>query len=166
MIATMPTAAELLPLLPQLVLAGGAFALLMLDLFLDDARRVVTWLLGGVLLLVVAWMSFAGVGGQGTVLAGMFVRDTMADVLNGGACLMVAVALVYAWPFLRERNLHKGEVGNANVATMRDIDMREWIVLGTFAAGVLLLGVWPKPLTDLMEPSIAQLAGQLAASKL
>ena len=59
-----------------------------------------------------------------------------------------------------------GEIGNANVAAMRDIDMREWIVLGTFAAGVLLIGVWPKPLTDLMEPSIAQLASQLAASKL
>jgi NADH-quinone oxidoreductase subunit M len=59
-----------------------------------------------------------------------------------------------------------GEVGNAHVAQMQDIDMREWIVLGTFAAGVLLIGVWPKPLTDLMEPSIAQLASQLAASKL
>jgi NADH-quinone oxidoreductase subunit M len=59
-----------------------------------------------------------------------------------------------------------GEVGNANVATMRDMDMREWIVLGTFAAGVLVVGLWPKPLTDLMEPSIAQLASQLAASKL
>ena len=59
-----------------------------------------------------------------------------------------------------------GEVGNANVAAMKDIDMREWIVLGTFAAGVLLIGIWPKPLTDLMEPSIAHLASQLAASKL
>ena len=59
-----------------------------------------------------------------------------------------------------------GDIGNANVAAMHDIDMREWIVLGVFAAGVLLIGVWPKPLTDLMEPSIAQLASQLAASKL
>src|SRR5690606_7974058 len=58
------------------------------------------------------------------------------------------------------------DMGNANVAAMHDIDMREWIVLGVFAAGVLLIGVWPKPLTDLMEPSIAQLASQLAASKL
>lgn len=59
-----------------------------------------------------------------------------------------------------------GDVGNANVATMKDINPREWIVLGVFAVGVLLIGVWPKPLTDLMEPSIAQLASQLAASKL
>ena len=59
-----------------------------------------------------------------------------------------------------------GEVGNAHVAELEDINLREWIVLGTFAIGVLLLGVWPKPLTDLMEPSIAQIASQLAASKL
>ena len=34
------------------------------------------------------------------------------------------------------------------------------------ASGVLVIGLWPKPLTDLMEPSIAQLANQLATSKL
>ena len=59
-----------------------------------------------------------------------------------------------------------GEVGNAHVAELKDMNPREWIVLGVFAAGVLLVGVWPKPLTDLMEPSIAQLASQLAATKL
>jgi NADH-quinone oxidoreductase subunit M len=59
-----------------------------------------------------------------------------------------------------------GEVGNAHVAALEDINAREWLVLGVFAAGVLALGAYPKPLTDLMEPSIAQLAGQLAATKL
>ncbi|GGK04391.1 NADH-quinone oxidoreductase subunit M [Luteimonas terricola] len=59
-----------------------------------------------------------------------------------------------------------GEVGNAHVAAMKDINGREALVLGVFAAGVLLIGLWPQPLTDLMEPSIAQLAGMLANSKL
>jgi len=59
-----------------------------------------------------------------------------------------------------------GEVANAHVAELEDINLREWIVLGTFAIGVIALGVYPKPLTDLMEPAIAQLASQLAASKL
>jgi NADH-quinone oxidoreductase subunit M len=59
-----------------------------------------------------------------------------------------------------------GEVGNAHVAALEDINAREALVLGVFAAGVLLIGVWPKPLIDLMEPSIAQLAGMLAHSKL
>jgi NADH-quinone oxidoreductase subunit M len=59
-----------------------------------------------------------------------------------------------------------GEVGNAHVAEMEDINFREAIVLGVFAIGVLVLGVYPKPLTDLMEPSIANLATQIATSKL
>lgn len=59
-----------------------------------------------------------------------------------------------------------GEIGNAQVAAMKDIDRREIFVLGVFAAGTLLIGVWPKPLTDLMEPSIANLALQIAGSKL
>lgn len=40
----------------------------------------------------------------------MFVRDTMSDVLKGGCSLLTALALVYAWPFLRQRGLYKGEV--------------------------------------------------------
>ena len=59
-----------------------------------------------------------------------------------------------------------GDVGNAHVAELEDINAREAFVLGVFAAGVLILGLWPKPLTDLMEPSIANLATQIAASKL
>ncbi len=59
-----------------------------------------------------------------------------------------------------------GEVGNAHVAELEDINPRETFVLGVFAVGVLMLGLWPKPLTDLMEPSIANLAMQIASSKL
>jgi len=59
-----------------------------------------------------------------------------------------------------------GEVGNDKVAKMKDLDLREWIVLGAFAAGVLAVGVYPKPLTDLMEPAVQQLVQQLALAKM
>ncbi|HEX5756279.1 MAG TPA: NADH-quinone oxidoreductase subunit M [Arenimonas sp.] len=59
-----------------------------------------------------------------------------------------------------------GDVANAHVAELTDINAREALVLGAFAAGTLLLGVWPKPLTDLMEAPIAQLVVQLATTKL
>jgi NADH-quinone oxidoreductase subunit N len=104
------TAADLLPLLPELVLVGAAFALLMLDLFLDDRRRIVTHVLSIATLLIVAAMVAGGIGGQGTVLGGMFVRDTMADVLKVAICGISALSLVYAWSYLRERDLYKGEV--------------------------------------------------------
>ena len=110
MTPTMPTAADLLPLLPELVLVGAAFALLMLDLFLDERRRVVTHVLSIATLIIVAVLIATGVGGQGTVLNGMFIRDIAADVLKVVACVVSALSLVYAWPFLRERGLYKGEV--------------------------------------------------------
>src|SRR5690606_5085299 len=59
-----------------------------------------------------------------------------------------------------------GDVGNAEVARLKDINGRETLVLGVFAAGVLALGIYPKPLTDLMDSSVAHLAAQIAASKL
>lgn len=108
----MPAATELLPLIPELVLVGAAFALLMLDLFLKDSQRAVTHVLSVAVLLVVAGLIAAGVGvGENTtVLNGMFVRDTMADVLKVCACLISALALLFVWPYLRERGLYKGEV--------------------------------------------------------
>ncbi|HQZ01301.1 MAG TPA: NADH-quinone oxidoreductase subunit NuoN [Thauera sp.] len=110
MMQNLPTLADLMPLLPEIILISAAFALLMLDLFLTEKQRVVTHVLAVVSLVVVAVMIITGVGGQGTVLSGMFIRDGMADVLKIGVCLVSALALVYAWPFLRERGLYKGEV--------------------------------------------------------
>src|SRR5690606_20424898 len=103
-------AADLLPLLPELVMVGGAFALLMLDLFVDERRRLVTQLGAIALLLAAAAMVAAGVGGQDTVMSGMFVRDTMADVLKVGILLLSALSLAYIWPFLRDRGQFKGEI--------------------------------------------------------
>ena len=62
--------AELAPMAPELVVVFGAFALLMLDLFLDDRRRVVTHALAMITLLAAAAMIWFDVGGHGSVLAG------------------------------------------------------------------------------------------------
>ena len=64
------------------------------------------------------------------------------------------------------KRIFYGEVSNAHVAGLKDINGREALVLGVFAAGVLGIGIWPMPLTNLMEPSIAQLAELLTATKL
>jgi NADH-quinone oxidoreductase subunit M len=58
-----------------------------------------------------------------------------------------------------------GEVTNPHVAEMKDINGREWFVLGAFAAAVLVLGVWPEPLTHLMDNSVNQLVQVLAIHK-
>jgi NADH-quinone oxidoreductase subunit M len=58
-----------------------------------------------------------------------------------------------------------GEVTNPKVAKFKDLDAREWIVLGSFAAAVLAVGVYPKPLTDLMDSSVLQIVNALMLSK-
>ncbi|KLJ01364.1 NADH-quinone oxidoreductase subunit M [Luteimonas sp. FCS-9] len=85
-------------------------------------------------------------------------------VIGFFAALTLIIGAAYTL-WLVKRVLY-GEVANAHVAALKDINGREALVLGVFAAGTLLIGVYPKPLTDLMEPSIAQLANVIAASKL
>src|SRR5690554_1003927 len=104
------TFAEFAPLAPELVVVFGAFALLMLDLFLDERRRVVTHALSVATLLVAAAMIAFGVGGHGEVMEGLFFRDTASDVLKIVTLLISAVALIYMWPFMRERGLYRGEI--------------------------------------------------------
>jgi len=59
-----------------------------------------------------------------------------------------------------------GEVANDKVAVLEDLNYRELVVLGILAVSVLLLGLWPAPLVDMMNASIEQLVQQIGQSKL
>ena len=59
-----------------------------------------------------------------------------------------------------------GAVANDNVAKLTDLNGREFLVLGVLAAGVLLLGVWPAPLLDVMRETLKHLVDQLMLTKL
>lgn len=104
------TAADLPPLAPELVLIGSAFALMILDPFVSNRNKIVTHLFSLAALAVVLFMLATGVGGQGEVFHGMFVRDTAADVMKTGIVLLSGLTLVYGWRYLRDRNLFQGEI--------------------------------------------------------
>jgi NADH-quinone oxidoreductase subunit M len=59
-----------------------------------------------------------------------------------------------------------GPVGNDKVAALKDLNRREVLNLGVLAAATLAIGIWPKPLVDVMEPSIVNLVQQVQVSKL
>jgi NADH-quinone oxidoreductase subunit M len=59
-----------------------------------------------------------------------------------------------------------GEVKNDDVAELKDLNQREYIVLGLLAAAVLLIGLWPGPLVDMMSVTIDQLVEYAGRSKL
>ena len=59
-----------------------------------------------------------------------------------------------------------GEVANNNVAELEDLTAREFVVLGVLAASVLLVGLWPAPLVDMMSVTVEQLIETISHSKL
>jgi len=59
-----------------------------------------------------------------------------------------------------------GEVANKNVAELKDLHAREFVVLGILALAVLLVGLWPAPLVDMMSATVNELLTQISQSKL
>ncbi len=82
--------------------------------------------------------------------------------------LLLATALISGagyslWMFKR---VYFGAVGNQNVRQMAEINAREFTALALLAIAVVGMGVYPKPFTDVMDASVAQLVQQVALSKL
>jgi NADH-quinone oxidoreductase subunit M len=59
-----------------------------------------------------------------------------------------------------------GSVANEQVAALRDINTREALMLGSLAIAVLLLGLWPAPLVNIMHASVDQLLAHIVQTKL
>ncbi len=59
-----------------------------------------------------------------------------------------------------------GTVANERVAALTDLDSREFVVLGSLAVLVLIVGVWPAPLVEVMHASVDNLLEHISVSKL
>ena len=59
-----------------------------------------------------------------------------------------------------------GEVANDKVSALQDLNGREFLVLTILAVSVLLVGLWPAPLVDMMNVTIEQLIEQVGRTKL
>jgi NADH-quinone oxidoreductase subunit M len=81
----------------------------------------------------------------------------------GAAITLILSAAYSLWMYKR---VIFGAIANANVAAMLDIDRREFWLLAVLAAAVLGIGIWPRPLIDVMHVSVADLLQVVARSKL
>jgi NADH-quinone oxidoreductase subunit M len=79
------------------------------------------------------------------------------------ASALIFGAAYTLWMFKR---VYLGPVANDDVKALVDINAREFLMLGLLAAAVLWMGVYPKPFTDVMDVSVAQLLKHVAISKL
>jgi NADH-quinone oxidoreductase subunit M len=92
----------------------------------------------------------------GTVKANFWLAAIAATTLVFGAAYTL-------WMYKR---VYFGPVANDDVRTLTDINAREFAMLALLAAGVLWMGLYPKPFTDVMQVSVSELLKHVALSKL
>jgi NADH-quinone oxidoreductase subunit M len=113
--------------------------------------------------------SMANAGLPGTSgFVGEFMVIIAAFKANFWYAFLAATTLILgaAYTLWMVKRVLYGEVANDNVAELQDLNSREFLVLAILAISVLLVGLWPAPLVDMMNVSIEQLIAQIAQSKL
>jgi NADH-quinone oxidoreductase subunit M len=82
--------------------------------------------------------------------------------------LLAATALIWgaAYSLWMLKRVAYGAVGNDKVRTMKDLNKREFFIMGIMAVLVLYMGIYPKPFTDVMHASVQALLHHVSISKL
>jgi NADH-quinone oxidoreductase subunit M len=82
--------------------------------------------------------------------------------------LAAASALIFgaAYTLWMVKRVYLGPGANDHVKELTDINSREFLMLALLAIAVLAMGLYPKPFTDVMDASVADLLKHVALSKL
>ena len=103
----------------------------------------------------------SGFVGEFLVLLASFKANVWYAFLAGTTLVLGA-----AYTLWLVKRVIFGGIANDKVAALQDLNGRECLVLGALAAAVLLFGLWPAPLLDVMRASTEHLAQQLLVSKI
>lgn len=96
--------------MPEIFLLSTICLILLLDVFLRENCRMVTYLLTQVALLATALLVYGAMDGEkATGLNGMYVRDDLAGVLKISILLLTFSVFVYARKYLKDRNIWVSE---------------------------------------------------------
>jgi len=82
--------------------------------------------------------------------------------------LLAATTLIFgaAYTLWMVKRVYFGDVANDDVKALTDINGREFLMLAILAIAVLWMGLYPKPVTDAMNPAVTELLRHVAASKI
>ncbi len=101
---------EFVLLIPEIFVLSMACVILVLDLFLNDSERVISYWLAQLTLVFAAVISLSLSNGQTElVFYGTYIADPMAVVLKVSIYLVTGLAFLYSRHYLVERGLFKGE---------------------------------------------------------
>jgi NADH-quinone oxidoreductase subunit M len=104
--------------------------------------------------------SMANSGLPGTSgFVGEFLVVLGAMQENFWIALLAATTLIFgaAYTLWMYKRVIFGAVANTHVAALKDIDRREFAVLAVLALAVLWMGLYPKPVTDILNTSVNDL---------
>lgn len=113
--------------------------------------------------------AMANAGLPGTAgFVGEFMVIIAAFKANFWFAFLASVSLITgaAYTLWMYKRVVFGDVANKHVAELSDINSREFLILAILAVAVLALGLYPKPLTQVMEPSVQHLIQCGVQSKL
>jgi NADH-quinone oxidoreductase subunit M len=81
---------------------------------------------------------------------------------------VAATALIFgaAYSLWMVKRVYFGDIANDQVRALTDISAREFSILAVLAVATLGMGVYPKPVTDVMQASVTELLRHVALSKL
>jgi len=103
-------ASEFLVILPEIFVLSMACVILVLDLFLSDKERFISYWLTQITLVFAAVITLAVSNGQTElVFFGTYIADAMGSTLKVFIYLITALAFLYSRHYLTERGLFKGE---------------------------------------------------------
>jgi NADH-quinone oxidoreductase subunit N len=126
------------PVLPEIVLLCGASAILLIDVFLSDAKRHVSFWLTQIVLAVAAWSALATLQPQPSLaFFGMVVDDMLAGTLKFLNCVAVSLMLFYSRDYFGARGLFRGETFVLTLLAL--LGMMVMIAAGSFVT--LYLGL-------------------------
>jgi NADH-quinone oxidoreductase subunit M len=79
-----------------------------------------------------------------------------------------AVTLIFgaAYTLWMYKRVVFGAVANDQVAQLKDINAREFLILGVLALLTLAMGVWPQPFAEVLHVSVSDLLAHVSYSKL
>jgi NADH-quinone oxidoreductase subunit M len=103
----------------------------------------------------------SGFVGEFMVILSAFQASFWYALLAGSTLVLGA-----AYTLWMVKRVVYGRATSEAVAALKDINPREFLVLGSLAAAVLLFGIWPAPLVEVMDASITHLLDQATQSKL
>jgi NADH-quinone oxidoreductase subunit N len=104
------TGIDLTPALPEIVVLTAASVILIVDLFIPDSRRYVSYWLTQLALLVATCVTLTTLRLTGVKgFHNMVVDDMLADFLRIACFISVSLMLFYSRRYLEERGLFRGE---------------------------------------------------------